>query len=254
MKFIKKHIKLIIGIIVGMILVSSLGVYAAYNYLASDVSYTKADGTKINVQDALTELYRNTTNNANNDLILYDKSGNNHNAILINGTCIKSDTGGTKYLYFDGNDDYVELPTLSDDINWNDGFTIETQLEFNNLDNTFSRIICSNGLNIIRYGKEIYFTSLSTGNIRTTANINLNEKFNFKLDVVKKGENSYEYNFYKNDNLYYSKTLANGLSNGECKMYFSGNKGWSGDKCINGKIYYLSIRQADGTSIVDYRF
>lgn len=57
MKFIKKNIKLIIEIIVGMVLISGVSVYAAYNYLASEVSYTKADGTKLNVQEALTELY-----------------------------------------------------------------------------------------------------------------------------------------------------------------------------------------------------
>ena len=256
MKSLKKNIKFIIVIIVGMILVSSISVWATYNYLGSDVSYMKVNGTKLSVQDALDELYKNTTNNANNSLVLYDKSGNNYNAILINGTCIKSNTDGTRYIYFDGTDDYVELPELSADIDWNDGFTIETQLELNNLDNnTFSRIICcNNGPNIIRYGRQIYFTSSSTGDIRTINNVNLNEKFKFKLNVIKKAENSYEYNFYKNDNLYYSTTLTRGIPNVENKMYISGNKGWSGDICISGKIYYLSIEQSDGTQILEYKF
>lgn len=52
-----KKWKLIIIIIVEMILASSLSVYATYNYLASNVSYTKTDGTKINLETALNDLY-----------------------------------------------------------------------------------------------------------------------------------------------------------------------------------------------------
>lgn len=58
MKFIKKNIKLIIGILIGILLVSGISVYATYKYFATDVSYTK-DGIKINVEKALNELYTN---------------------------------------------------------------------------------------------------------------------------------------------------------------------------------------------------
>ena len=56
MKFIKKNIKLIIGIMIGMLLVSGISVYATYTYFATDVSYTK-DGEEISVADALNYLY-----------------------------------------------------------------------------------------------------------------------------------------------------------------------------------------------------
>ena len=55
MKSIKNNIKLIIGIIIGMIIVSGLSVYATYQYLASEIEYT--DG--VSVEDALNELYQN---------------------------------------------------------------------------------------------------------------------------------------------------------------------------------------------------
>ena len=56
MKFIKNNFKVIISFIVGVILASSITVYAT-SYFAKDISYSK-DGTEINnVQDALNDLY-----------------------------------------------------------------------------------------------------------------------------------------------------------------------------------------------------
>lgn len=57
--FFKKNLKVIIIFIVSMIITSMVSVYAAYNYLSTDVSYTKADGTTVSVADALNELYKN---------------------------------------------------------------------------------------------------------------------------------------------------------------------------------------------------
>ena len=57
MKKNKVKIILIIGII--LILCLNIGVYAAYLFSSTDVSYTKADGTTISVKSALDEL--NTT-------------------------------------------------------------------------------------------------------------------------------------------------------------------------------------------------
>ena len=55
MKYVKKNIKLIIGIIIGMIIVSSISVYATYTYLANEVKYTDDKS----VSQALDELYAN---------------------------------------------------------------------------------------------------------------------------------------------------------------------------------------------------
>lgn len=59
--FFKKNLKVIIIFIVSMIITSMVSVYAAYNYLSTDVSYTKADGTTVSVADALNELYKSKT-------------------------------------------------------------------------------------------------------------------------------------------------------------------------------------------------
>ena len=59
MKFVKKNIKLIIGIIVGTLLVSGISVYATYIYFANEIKYTDDKS----VADALNDLYSIKTEN-----------------------------------------------------------------------------------------------------------------------------------------------------------------------------------------------
>ena len=70
MKFLKKHIKIILIFVVSTLIVSMVSVYATYSYLAQDVSYKKSDGTEISVKDALDELYKTT------EVITYETVGN----------------------------------------------------------------------------------------------------------------------------------------------------------------------------------
>ena len=64
MIFLKNNIRTIIGFIVGVILASSITVYA-YNYIASDISYTKpGTETAISVEEALNELYSKSNKTA----------------------------------------------------------------------------------------------------------------------------------------------------------------------------------------------
>lgn len=58
MNFLKKNIKMIIGILVGIVLVSGISVYATTNYLASQVTYK--DGKS--VEEALNDLYADMLN------------------------------------------------------------------------------------------------------------------------------------------------------------------------------------------------
>lgn len=60
--------------IIGVIIVSSISVYATYNYFAKDISYRKADGTELNVEQALNELY--AKHNMKNTLVASDIYGN----------------------------------------------------------------------------------------------------------------------------------------------------------------------------------
>lgn len=57
-----------------MILTSCISIYATYNYFAKDVSYTKADGTEINVEEALNELYQSQCFEFDNAELLYSKN------------------------------------------------------------------------------------------------------------------------------------------------------------------------------------
>lgn len=68
MKFIKKHIKTIISIIVTAIIFTGFSIYATTTYLAKDIGYIKNDGTQINVEEALNELYNNYTSNNSNHI------------------------------------------------------------------------------------------------------------------------------------------------------------------------------------------
>lgn len=58
MKILKNNVKLFIGIFIG-ILFSSVSVYAAYKYLAIDVTFTPSDSNwnVTNVEEALNDLY-----------------------------------------------------------------------------------------------------------------------------------------------------------------------------------------------------
>ena len=59
MNFLRKNVKTIIAFITGAVLIGGISTYAAYNYYASQVSYTKKDGTEVSVEKALNELYSN---------------------------------------------------------------------------------------------------------------------------------------------------------------------------------------------------
>lgn len=85
--FLENYKKLIV-VILGIILSSSLTAFATYNYIAQEVGYTKKDGSNIDVNDALNELYAKMSSkmtyvgsvqcgkdqDSNNVAITFDKS------------------------------------------------------------------------------------------------------------------------------------------------------------------------------------
>ena len=86
MEKLKKYKGIIIGIIIGSVLTGGICGYAAYNYMASDITYTK-DGTEMKVSAALNDLYNKssnyrkpegtvniTTNGENIDVSQYEKA------------------------------------------------------------------------------------------------------------------------------------------------------------------------------------
>ncbi len=58
MKSLKNKFKIILVILLIAIIAGGISGYATYNYLSKDVVYTKPDGTTINVEIALNELYQ----------------------------------------------------------------------------------------------------------------------------------------------------------------------------------------------------
>ena len=76
MNFVKKNIKLIVGIIIGAVLISGISVYATTTYLASQVNYTTNKNAEIkSVEQALNDLYTKISNDTDNIVI---SSGDNY--------------------------------------------------------------------------------------------------------------------------------------------------------------------------------
>ena len=71
-KVIKNRMFLVIII---TIIVISVSVYAATTYKATDVIYKASDGTSMNVNDALNELYNKSNNTGYPDIKIYYDSG-----------------------------------------------------------------------------------------------------------------------------------------------------------------------------------
>ena len=91
-KIFKKEV--IIAFIIGIILASSIAVYA-YSYAAKDVSYTKpGTTTEINVETALNDLY----NKKNNATLLWTNS----NLSSFSGETIDLDLSSYDYIIIDG--------------------------------------------------------------------------------------------------------------------------------------------------------
>ena len=65
----------IILIVILCIISCSIGVYAATIYKATDVVYNASDGTSMNVNDALNELYNKSNNIGYPDIKIYYNSG-----------------------------------------------------------------------------------------------------------------------------------------------------------------------------------
>ena len=118
MKFLKKHIKIILIFVVSTLIVSMVSVYATYSYLAQDVSYKKSDGTEISVKDALDELHKTTEG------ITYEDSSGKEQKLSVAtavGTKIGSTTvDGQKldWYLFDVSDDGKTAYLVSTPTNW----------------------------------------------------------------------------------------------------------------------------------------
>lgn len=144
MKFIKNNLKVIIGFIMGIILASSITVYA-YSYIASDVKYTDEKS----VSDALNELYQKI----NNNLEFGEISFETYKGDRKNITVTKKINSG-KYLV-----------AISRTLGGTDSTSFSDEVDEDNS----SELICDKNCNIKKLSnKQIYNTSSSKTNNRYT--------------------------------------------------------------------------------------
>lgn len=199
------------------------------------------------------------------DSTVPDKSENNFTAVLKNGASIKTDDNNIKYFSFDGEDDYIELPTLPANINWADGFTVEFKARWLS-PNKWSRIFdfgngCeSDNIIVSRGGNHDALVLGGRSNITTTDNdayllnnaglANLNE---FKIEFLKTTD-GYQIKTYQNGDLVSTmdRTSSQGFRNIERTTNYIGKSNWVADKYFCGNIYYLKITDSTGKIILWY--
>lgn len=102
MRFIRKNIKLIIGIIIGITITSCISAYATYTYFADEVKYTDNKSVK----QALDELYAMKNSNAELD---------NLKKLLNQTNATSQDILNGKIAYSGGN---LITGTLNTEKNW----------------------------------------------------------------------------------------------------------------------------------------
>lgn len=199
------------------------------------------------------------------DSAVYDKSDNNFTAVLKNGASIKTDDNNIKYFSFDGEDDYIELPTLPANINWADGFTVEFKaqwLAFKNWsrifdfgngaysDNIVVAQLITEDVLVLGGLNGITNTTNETNLISNAGLANLNE---FKIEFLKTTD-GYQIKTYQNGDLVSTmgRTSSQGFRNIERTTNYIGKSNWVADKYFCGNIYYLKITDSAGKIILWY--
>ena len=104
MKFLKNNSKLIVGFIVGVIVASSITVFA-YSYFANQVSYTTDNNSNVtNVSEALNDLYSKINTNETKYYVI--QNGKLNNKVSNLGTVSE---GGYSCSVDYSNNDFIQL-------------------------------------------------------------------------------------------------------------------------------------------------
>ena len=188
-----------------------------------------------------------------------DLSGNSRHAYLQNHTRIKRDTEGNYFLDFDGEDDYCSIEELDENINWNDGFTIEFEAQWDSF-NEYSRIFsASNGPEIdeVLVGNEdktrkFYFDPIDSNDSTSwmsVETITKGQKDRYKVECLTTGTT-----IYKNGTQIANKVFSAGATPENTKRIYNylGKSPWNSDGYLDGRIYSIKITQTDGTVILWY--
>lgn len=183
-----------------------------------------------------------------------DKSGNSLTGSIIGDiSWIVEDA-----IKFDGKTSYIVIPTLSSNIPFSNGYSIEFECKFDNV-KQISKIIdlaaeyntgtlgdlkCSINCGKIDNTNNLLFESYGVSKKRiniTNGTINLLEKHKWKFDVTDTGRN-YELNLYCDD-IIIATDIFNygGISNVIRRSNFIGRSNKPGDDLFSGTLYNLKI-------------
>ena len=183
-----------------------------------------------------------------------DKSGNGIDAV-INGDFEWVVEEG---LFFDGKTGYLKLPTISSDVKFSNGFSIEFEGRFDNPD-VASKVIdlavgydtgssdelkCSINAGKIAGIGDIIFksTSASLKSYKISTNKpDITERHKYKASFINNGK-GYDAYLYVDDELISLSTFAyGGITNIERKSNFIGKSNNPKDKLFEGVLYNLSV-------------
>lgn len=199
-----------------------------------------------------------------------DLSNNGFDGEFKNGATIKKDDENNVGLYLDGENDYVDIVDLPETIDWANGFTIEFEAKWLNL-NYWSRVI--------DFGNGPDADNILIGNVNDTPNlmaslrignsafphekifndmIEVNKKDNYKF-VYQKNNNGYEETLYKNNLLIenVSYELTDTIKNIKRTENYIGKSNWEVydvDKNFCGYIFFLKITDSKNDLIIYYDF
>lgn len=185
---------------------------------------------------------------------ILDKSGNNLTGSIIGNVDWIVEDG----IKLDGSTSYITIPTLGSNIPFSNGYTIEFECKFDNIEQISKIIDLANDYNTgslgdlkcsINCGKidktntlvfESYGISKKRTNI-TVGNINLLEKHKWKYEVKDNGKN-YDLTLYC-DNIEVETDTFNygGISNIVRRSNFIGKSNKPGDNLFKGILYNLKI-------------
>lgn len=202
--------------------------------------------------------------------ILVDYSGNNYHATLKGGTKIIRDNENNCALYFDGLDDFVQIPTISQNFNWSDGFNINLIASVES-DNDSGILTLGNGkdndhiiIENINSGNKLKFEAqgkreltIKHTNYSYDNTVYINQKTNYKININTNFLQEYHSQIYVND----TQKSGNGggmfktitpIRNVERKENYIGKSYWDNKENFKGKIYYLKITDGSGKTILEY--
>ena len=185
---------------------------------------------------------------------IIDKSGNNLTGSIIGNIDWIVEEG----LKFDGNSCYVTLPEIGANVPFSNGYTIEFECKFNNI-NQISKILdlaseydtgnigdlkCSINCGKIDNTNNLVFESYGVSKKRiniTSGDIDLLEKHKWKFDVIDNGK-YYDLSLYCDETLIATdKFNYGGISNVVRRSNFIGKSNKPGNSLFSGILYNLKI-------------